>query len=129
MAKQVVEDAVRARLVANFTSANILVVNTNVLPPSNASSWVRAEFPVSNTDPTSLYHTNVETGSFRIVVAAEMLSGPDASLALCESVCAIFARQRFSGVTCYVPSIGDGRDDGNYYLRSVIVPYRYDYLA
>lgn len=129
MAKQAVEDAVRARLVANFTATTILTSNQDVLPPAAGSSWVRVEFPVANSSPTSYASSDAEIGSFRIVVGSEMLSGPDQSLGYCETIAAIFARQRFSGITCFTPSVSDGRDDGIFFMRSVIVPYRYDYAA
>jgi hypothetical protein len=129
MAKKALEDAVRARLAAYFSTVAILDVNDDVLPPAAGSGWVRVEFPVANSAPTSLNHTNSEVGSFRIVVAAEVLSGAATSLTNCEEVAAIFSRQRFDGVTCFVPSIGDGRDDGSFYKRSVIVPYRYEYAV
>lgn len=129
MAKKTLQDAVYARLVANFSSATILKKNEDVLPPETATPWVRLDFPVSATEPQSLAHTNMETGSFRVVVATEILSGEDDSLTLCEAVAAVYARQKFSGVTCYVPRINDGYDNGDYYMRAVIVPYRYEFAA
>jgi hypothetical protein len=127
MARKAVEDAVVARLAANFSDAPILDTNEDAFTPSDGTKWVRVYFPVSNVVPLTYAHSNSENGSFRIVVATEILSGKTPGLTLCETIAAIFSRQKFSGVTCFVPSISEARDDGNYYKRSVIVPYRFEF--
>lgn len=127
MAKKAVRDAVAARLAANFTLAPILIVNQDMLAPVDESPWVRLEFPVSTNELASVKGDCRETGSFRVVVATEVLSGIDKSLTWCEAISSIFRRQYFSGVFCYAPTIREGRDEGAYFIASVIVPYRYEY--
>jgi hypothetical protein len=129
MAKQAVRNAVAARLTANFTLAPILILNQDQTYPSDNSPWVRLEFPVSQNEMAALSSFNRETGSFRIVVATEIVSGVDKSETWCEAIATIFARQNFGGVACYAPTIREGIDDGVYFLASVIVPYRYEYLT
>jgi len=129
MAKQAVRTAVAARLAANFTLAPILVLNIDEQTPTDGSPWVRIEFPVSQNVMAALSNYNRETGSFRIVVATEIMSGVDKSETWCESIAAIFNRQNFGGVSCYAPTIREGIDDGSYFIASVIVPYRYEYYS
>lgn len=127
MAKQAVTDAVRDRLVANFTLAPLLKLNETTVTPADGSSYVRLEFPVANDRQVTLGREYREEGAFRISVVTEIGSGVTKSMTWCEQIATIFRNQKFSGVDCRTPTIREGMDDGSYFIASVIVPYRFEY--
>jgi hypothetical protein len=127
MAKKAVTEAVAARLAANWTTTAILQLNVDMEPPADGSPWVRLQFPVSNDIQTVLGRGYRATGAFRIVVATGIAEGISDSMTYCEQIATIFRNQRFDGVECLTPTIGEGIDDGNYFIATVIVPFRYEY--
>lgn len=127
MAKQAITNAVAARLVANWTTTQILKLNEDTGTPADGSPWVRLQFPVSNDIQTILGRGYRATGAFRVVVATAIGEGLTNSMTWCEQIATIFRNQKFDGVQCLTPTIGEGIDDGNYFIATVIVPFRYEY--
>ncbi len=127
MAHQSVEAAVIARLAANWTMTPIIAGNEALQTPADGSSFVFIEFPVANDRPAALSKVHREDGAFRIVVSTEIGSGRAKSSDWANLIAAIFRNQHFDGVRCYTPSVSGGRDAGNYFQRTVIVPYFFPY--
>ncbi|MBM3642239.1 MAG: hypothetical protein FJX15_13135 [Alphaproteobacteria bacterium] len=127
MAKKAITDAVAARLAVNWVTTPILKINEDMGTPADGSSWVRLQFPVSNDIQTVLGRSYRATGAFRIVVATVIAGGLPDSMNYCEQIATIFRNQKFEGVQCLTPTIGEGVDDGSYFIATVIVPFRYEY--
>lgn len=127
MAKQAITDAVAARLAANWTTTPILKINEDMGTPADGLPWIRLQFPVSNDIQTVLGRGYRASGAFRIVVATEVGEGLTNSMTRCEQIATIFRNQKFDGVQCLTPTIGEGIDDGSYFIATVIVPFRYEY--
>jgi len=127
MAHPSVTTAVNARLAANWNLTRILKLNEETQTPGEGSPWVRVEFPVSRNSKPILGRYGRESGGFRIAVATEIGSGLTKSNDYCEQIAAIFNDITFAGVECRDASINEGRDDGSYFIASVIVPYFFNY--
>jgi hypothetical protein len=127
MAKKAITDAAAARLAANWNTTPILKLNEDMGTPADGSPWIRLQFPVSNDIQTVLGRGYRATGAFRIVVATGIGEGISDSMNWCEQIATIFRNQKFDGVECLTPTIGEGIDDGNYFIATVIVPFRYEY--
>jgi hypothetical protein len=127
MAKKAITDAVAARLAANWTTTSILKINEDMGTPADGSPWIRLQFPVSNDIQTILGRGYRASGAFRIVVATRVGEGLTDSMTYCEQIATIFRNQKFDGVQCLTPTIGEGIDDGSYFIATVIVPFRYEY--
>jgi hypothetical protein len=122
-------DAIRARLAANWTKSAILGVNADMEPPTDGSPWVRVTFPVANDDKLALGPRYRDGSSAFIAVATEIAIGLEKSSEWCSEIAAIFRNHKFDGVDCAfaAPTINEGRDQGSYWIASVVVPYRYFY--
>jgi len=129
MASKHVEDAVQAYLVANWTTAPVLVENELGEGPEDGSPFVRLQFPASSVDRPFIdrrYYR--EEGGFRLVLAVERGIGTPKIREWGDQLADLFRDKQFDGVITKVPSepfTDDLSDQGNYFVGTMIVPYEY----
>lgn len=133
MPSKAVLDAVRARVVANFTSCDVLFPNeAKVSPglPVSLDDFVQVEFPIGMSERFGIEFdsSHQETGVIRFVVHVKPKGGFDAAVTYADALAAVFRSVRFSGVECSAPSpLTPLGDSGAYYRASFAVPYVYFY--
>lgn len=136
MAGKAVEDAVNARLSANWTTTAIVLDDTTDAGPGDGSAYVTVEYPVGQENQITIGApgNNVfrETGAFRILLIAPTGAGKDQALIWMDQLRAIFRSKQFTGVTTFAPSPGI-ETPANYragkYVLSCAVPYQFDLFA
>lgn len=138
MAGRAVEEAVNARLAANWTATPIVADDAVDSGPADGSPYVTVQYPVSQENQITVGApgNNVfrETGAFRIVLNCP--SGPNVgkaqALVWMDQLRAIFRGRQFAGVTTFAPSPGV-ENNSNYiagrYVMSCAVPYQFDLFA
>lgn len=133
MAHQTVEEAVEARLRDNWTNCAVFTENMETLVPSDGTSFLMLQFPVSDAERLGITNRLYrETGAFRIVIAIEAGSGPAKMREWGEELRDLFIDRVFEGVTTQVPSdpLTDDRSDrGPYFVGYMAVPYTFNFTA
>jgi hypothetical protein len=133
MAKKAVVEAVSARLAANWDEnlAAIYDANSQTSTPAGGEPFLVLQFPVADTERLPVNNRYYrEEGAFRVVIHTEAGAGADKALEWGDQIAAIFRDQEFDGVVCLVPTsplTHDDNEDGNYFVTSVVCPYRYDF--
>ena len=128
MAMQPVIDAVKARLAAFFTRCPVRMPNGDLTPPKDKSAYLLVQFPVANSERSTLQRTFTEEGGIRLVLHVPAGEGPDLAVLWCDELATLFRSQNFAGVEALVPSSAtfhDDNDAGAYARVSIVVPYRY----
>lgn len=136
MAGKAVEDAVNARLSANWTATPIIIDDTTGAGPADGSAYVTVQYPVGQENQITVGApgNNVfrETGAFRIILSTQTGNGKDQSIIWMDQLRALFRSKQFSGVTTFAPSPGI-ETPANYqasrYVLSCAVPYQFDLFA
>jgi hypothetical protein len=135
MAKKAVVDAVRARLAANWNEADAAIFDANSegSTPADGTPFIILQFPVSDSEKPAVGTRHyLEEGAFRIVIHTQRGGGADQALQWGDTIAGIFRDLKFDGVECLVPSsplTHDDNDQGQYFVASVVVPYRYQFLG
>ena len=133
MAHKSVEDAVEARLRANWTLCPVLTENLETMPPADGSSFLMLQFPVSTVRRHGISDRFYrEEGGFRIVISVPMASGVTRMRAWGELLRDIFIDRTFDGVVTQVPSdpfTDDRSDRGPYCIGAIVVPYTFNFTA
>lgn len=136
MAGKAVEDAVNARLAANWTATAIVADDTVDGGPPDGSPYVTVQYPVAQENQITIGApgNNVfrETGAFRIVLNSPSGTGKDQVLVWMDQIRSIFRSKQFNGVTTFAPSPGI-ESNANYiagrFLLTCAVPYQFDLFA
>lgn len=133
MASIAVINAVKARLTASFTGAEVFYPNGAI--PS-ALPHVAVQFPVANEEQASFGApgANVfrEEGAIRFVITVEWGEGHERAGSLASSLRNLFRNARFDGVRCYAPTtpvFNERSEEGGQYAVSLAVPYDFDIFA
>lgn len=124
---QTVIEAVMARLAA-FTRCPVRPPNSDPTPPKDKSAFLLVQFPVANTERTTLQRTFAEEGGIRLMLHVPAGDGPGLAAQWCDELADLFRSQNFAGVEALVPSSAtfhDDNDAGAYARVSIVVPYRY----
>lgn len=136
MASSAVVTAVEARLAANWASTAIVGLNGQggaAEPPEDGAPYVVVQYPLASEAQMSLGDpgNNLwrEEGTFRLVLHARRGEGRAQALTWMDELRAIFRGQVFAGIDCREaspPIENDQNDQGNYYVFSSSVAYRFD---
>jgi hypothetical protein len=142
MASLAVMQAVEARLRAEWNSGSPrcqiigLSNSSDVLPPSDGAPFLTVEYPIVLEDIESLGERGVrlyrEEGTITLILSLPKGSGVDEGLSWIDEIREIFRGVDFDFVETFAASPPVQRGDnlnGNYYLLSTAIPYRYDYSA
>lgn len=137
MPSAAVEAAFRARLAANWDTADGVIYSANGVtrPPADGSPFLIIQYLVSGTRRPVMSTRRFEEGSARIVYNAATGDGLSVPLAKSDAIAAAFRGDRLrigasSNVEVFEPSpptIDDPNPDGNYCSFIVTVPYRYQF--
>lgn len=130
MASKAVMDAVRARLVANWTLCPVVYPNEVGTAPADTSEVLYLQFPVASEEQITVGApgNNVfrEEGAIRFVLEIPRGQGVDAWMPWIEELRALFRGRQFTPVTTWAPSpaiLDDRNDDGKFWSLSFAVPY------
>ncbi len=133
MAGKTIEDAVKARLSANWTATAIVDDDTTGSGPGDGSPYVTVQYPVGQENQITVGApgNNVfrETGAFRILLSTSTGVGKDQALIWMDQLRALFRSKQFSGVTTFAPSPGveiPANYQAGRYVMSCAVPYQAD---
>jgi hypothetical protein len=137
MPSAVVESAFRARLEANWDTANGVIIGSNDVtePPADGSPFLLIQYPVVQNKRPMLTKRRFEEGAARIIYNAQSGSGLEGPLAKADTITAAFRGDRLKigssqNVEVFEPSspiTNDNNEDGNYFELAVIVPYRFQF--
>lgn len=134
MGRLAVYNAFRSRLAANLPAGlKIIEVNGEAETPADGSSFVTLQFPVTNERNASVgapgnNRWRVE-GVARIVISVPRGRGLGQMLTYADALAAAFRGKTFSDIETYEvdgPIFDDGSDDGNYFVASLVIVYRFD---
>ncbi|MFC5421036.1 phage tail terminator-like protein [Bosea eneae] len=130
MAHRQVEEAVEARLRANWSGAAIHAENDQETTPGDGSAFVTVQFPFSETKRWPLGQRMYrEEGRFRLVMSVPTGTGKAALRTWGEELSALFRDVSFNGVTCQAPgspaTIDDG--EGGYHVAAFTCPYHFTF--
>jgi hypothetical protein len=130
MAHKLVEQAVIAKLAADWSLCPVFTENGKAKPPSDGSNYVMVQFPVAQarrvTVNQRLYR---EEGAIRLVLHVRAGSGGEELRDWIEDLSALFCDQKFAGVTSLVPTppYSSERPVGAYFWASTSVPYTFNF--
>lgn len=128
MARREVEEAVEARLRANWTASAIVVGNEEATTPGDGSAFVTVQFPFAETRRYPLNRRLYrEDGRFRIVISIPTGTGMETVRAWGEQLAALFRDVKFSGVQCGAPGSPATIDEGTggYHVAAFTVPFTF----
>lgn len=127
MASKVVEEAVEARLAANWNETQIFTENQEGETPSDGSPFIILQFPVSNTRRLTVNNRCFEeTGVFRIIINAARGEGMQTIRDWGAELSDIFQYQTFDSVRCMSvsePFTDESSDQGNYFQGTMVVDF------
>lgn len=129
MAHKQVEEAVEARLRANWTASAIIVGNEQETAPADGSAFVTIQFPLSETRRwpmnSRLYR---EEGRFRVVMSVPAGIGMTMLRAWGDQLAALFRDVKFDGVQCLAPGSPVTIDDGEaWHVQAFTVPFTFNF--
>lgn len=131
MAHKNAEEAIEARLRANWTHCRIFTENLEEEQPTAGEPFLQLQFPFSDVQRwsvgTKLYR---EEGAFRITMSIPRGTGTQTIRDWGEELRNIFLDQKFDGVDCKVPSdpFSDDRSDaGSFYVAYIACPFIYQW--
>jgi hypothetical protein len=131
MAYKLVEEAVEARLRAQWTTCPIQLDNPEKrTTPADGAAYLVLQFPVADVSRWALNRKYYEErGGFRIVIHRPSGEGMATMRTWIETLSDIFRDERFGGITCHAPThfIDDATPVGGYFLAAVVVPYQAHY--
>lgn len=130
MAHKKVEEAVEARLRANWTASAIFAENDEASAPGDGSSFVTLQFPFSETRRWSMgTRLHREEGRFRVVISIPTGTGKATVRDWGDQLAALFRDAKFGGVQCKSPgspaTIDDG--EGGYHVAAFTVPFTFNF--
>lgn len=136
MASKLVNDAVTARLAANWTHCVVIGSDVQADAPQDSSAFLSVQYPTVTEQHITLgpvgQRTFRELGTIRFVLAVPRGTGVDIGGQWVDDLRNLFRAAQFGGVHCEgaSPAASDGLNaNGNYYLMRVIVPYWADIFA
>ncbi len=133
MAHHLVEEAVVAKLSADWSLCPVVTENGSVAPPADGAPYLVLQFPIANARRVTVNERRYrEEGAFRLVLHVRAGSGLARLRDWSEQLSALFRDQSFGGVVCQVPGppFTDGKGaDGGYFWAAIVAPYTFNYTA
>jgi hypothetical protein len=132
MPSKPVADAVEARLVANWHETPFIPYDTLAQPPDNAEAFVVIQYPVANAVRPVLGRVFWDEGAIRIVLNVQRGIGQAQGLLWSDMLKDIYRSVKFDGVETFVPDgpvVDDTIENGNWVEYSIVVPYRFEFVA
>jgi hypothetical protein len=130
MPSAAVDAAFHARLTANWSLCPVVTVNLQTEVPESEDAFLVVQYPIQDGSQPGLGRRYFEEGAARFVLNVKVGTGLD-GLAMADTLASLF-RDRWiaDGLQTFAPSapmITDVNDEGNWFVFSVIVPYRYQF--
>ncbi len=132
MPSKAVADAVEARLIANWTETPFIPYDTQAQPPDDAEAFVVIQYPVATGARPVLGRVFWDEGAFRIVLNVLRGIGLAQGLLWSDMLSDLYRAVKFDGVETFVPDgpvIDDTIENGSWVAYSIVVPYRFEFVA
>ncbi len=131
MPSAAVEFAFQARLY-EATSGDPPVISAIVSgqPENGIDAFVMIQYPVVNGSKPVLGRHYFEEGAARLVLNVRRSLEMADALGMADDLAGVFRDHKFHGIETFTPSppiVNDTSNDGNWFVLSVIVPYRYQF--
>lgn len=123
--------AIRARFDSNWTTTPKVYENMPY-EETPGTAFVYFEVMWGDSFAASIGSTTLRkfrhAGTIHTNIFTPINNGPGLALQYADSIAAIFRGQNFSGVECFAPRIGLGRQDikGNWWSVPLFCPFQYD---
>lgn len=130
MPMKAVNDAINARLLANWTATPIIPYDTIREPPYGVNAFLVVHYPVINGGRPTLGRKFWIEGTFRLVLNVMSGMGLDQPLIWADELGLLFRETSFDGVETFEvdgPVVADDIDAGQWIGYSVVVRFRHQY--
>jgi hypothetical protein len=137
MPSAAVEAAFRARLEANWNTADGVILGSNEVyeTPADGSPFVIIQYPIVQNIRPMMTRMRYEEGAARIIYNAQKSAGLAGPLAKADALAAAFRGDQLkigASETIEIfepsgPTINDDNEEGNYFELAIVIPYRYQF--